>query len=139
SKLTNNKYVKPRTEIEEHLVDIWKSILGDLKIGIKDNFFDVGGHSLRATTLVSKIYKQMNVNVTLRDVFRYQTVEQMAEFITGSEEQTYLSIPVTPRRTYYPVSSTQKRMYILSQLEGGELSYNMPGVMIVEGELDSAR
>nr|WP_080743752.1 non-ribosomal peptide synthetase [Bacillus clarus] len=136
---TGIEYVAPRTRIEEQLIEIWKEVLFNEHIGIKHNFFDIGGHSLRATTLVSKIHKQMNINVMVRDVFRYQTVEQMAEFITGSEGQTYLSIPVTPTRTYYPVSSTQKRMYILSQLEGGELSYNMPGVMIVEGELDSAR
>ncbi|PFU31341.1 hypothetical protein COK88_32060, partial [Bacillus cereus] len=76
---------------------------------------------------------QMNINVTVRDVFQYQTVEQMAEFITSIKEETYLSIPMASRRTYYPVSSAQKRMYILSQLEGGELSYNMPGAMIVKG------
>ncbi|PFR55412.1 hypothetical protein COK29_30070, partial [Bacillus cereus] len=73
-------------------------------MGIKHNFFDVGGHSLRATTLVSKIHKQMNINVTVRDVFQYQTVEQMAEFITSIKEETYLSIPMASRRTYYPVS-----------------------------------
>ncbi|MGN4562422.1 amino acid adenylation domain-containing protein, partial [Bacillus cereus group sp. MYBK5-2] len=134
---TGIEYVAPRTRVEKQLIEIWKEVLFNEHIGIKHNFFDVGGHSLRATTLVSKIHKQMNINVTVRDVFKYQTVEQMAEFITSIKEETYLSIPMASRRTYYPVSSAQKRMYILSQLEGGELSYNMPGAMIVKGELDA--
>ncbi|WP_257207177.1 condensation domain-containing protein, partial [Bacillus thuringiensis] len=134
---TGIEYVAPRTRVEKQLIEIWKEVLFNEHIGIKHNFFDVGGHSLRATTLVSKIHKQMNINVTVRDVFQYQTVEQMAEFITSIKEETYLSIPMASRRTYYPVSSAQKRMYILSQLEGGELSYNMPGAMIVKGELDA--
>ncbi|PFO64635.1 non-ribosomal peptide synthetase, partial [Bacillus cereus] len=139
SKLTNNKYVKPRTEIEEQLVNIWKSILGDFKIGIKDNFFDIGGHSLRATTLVSKIRKELKVDIKLREVFQYSTIEQMEKLIVGRKQHAYVSIPKITERGHYPVSSAQKRMYILSQYEGGELSYNMPGVLKIEGELDHVR
>ena len=64
------------------------------EIGVHDNFFDLGGHSLRATTLVSKIHKELNVDLPLRDVFRHSTVENMAAAIYRLDQQIFVSIPV---------------------------------------------
>ncbi|MWC31379.1 non-ribosomal peptide synthetase, partial [Paenibacillus sp. MMS18-CY102] len=136
---TGTEYVAPRTPMEAQLAQIWQEVLGLERIGMKDNFFDVGGHSLRATTLVAKMHKAMGIEMPLREVFQYSTIEQMAEVISGKEQHTYGSIPVIEESTYYPVSSAQKRMYILSQLEGGELSYNMPGIFTVDGPIDRER
>ncbi|WP_336604367.1 amino acid adenylation domain-containing protein, partial [Paenibacillus sp. MMS18-CY102] len=136
---TGTEYVAPRTPMEAQLAQIWQEVLGLERIGMKDNFFDIGGHSLRATTLVAKMHKEMGIEMPLREVFQYSTIEQMAEVISGKEQNTYGSIPVIEERTHYPVSSAQKRMYILSQLEGGELSYNMPGIFTVDGPIDRER
>ncbi|MGG3840811.1 amino acid adenylation domain-containing protein, partial [Paenibacillus thiaminolyticus] len=146
---TGADYVAPRTAVEAQLAQIWQEVLGLSRIGVKDNFFDIGGHSLRATTLVAKLHKEMGIEMPLREVFQYPTIEQMAEVITGKEHQAaitgkdhhaaYRPIPIAEERSYYPVSSAQKRLYILSQLEGGELSYNMPGVLEMEGALDRER
>ncbi|MCY9520553.1 amino acid adenylation domain-containing protein, partial [Paenibacillus apiarius] len=137
---TGVDYVAPRTAVEAQLAQIWQEVLGLPRIGVRDHFFDIGGHSLRATALVAKMHKEMGIELPLREVFQYPTIEQMAEVITGKEHQAaYVSIPIIEESAYYPVSSAQKRLYILSQLEGGELSYNMPGVMAVEGALDRER
>ncbi|QQD80611.1 amino acid adenylation domain-containing protein [Bacillus siamensis] len=133
---TGKEYVAPRTSIEVKLVEIWQEVLGVAKVGIKDNFFDIGGHSLRATNLVAKIYKEMNVNVSLREVFSSPTIEQLANTIQNSEHESYAHIPTVEKREYYPVSSAQKRMYILSQIEGNEITYNMPHSVQIEGELN---
>ncbi|MED1018427.1 non-ribosomal peptide synthase/polyketide synthase [Bacillus atrophaeus] len=130
------EYVAPRTAAEAQLAHIWQEVLGLPRIGVKDNFFDVGGHSLRATTLTAKMHKKMGVSLPLREVFRSPTIEEMAEMITGMEHTAYTSIPTIEAKEYYAVSSAQKRQYILNQLKGGELSYNMPSVMRVEGALD---
>ncbi|WP_445671547.1 phosphopantetheine-binding protein [Paenibacillus sp. FSL L8-0644] len=53
-------YVAPRTPLEEQLVRIWQSVLNHPQIGIMDHFFEVGGHSLRATTLMAKIHQELN-------------------------------------------------------------------------------
>ncbi len=134
------EYVAPRTELEEQLVRIWQSVLNHHQIGIQDNFFEVGGHSLRATTLMAKIHQELNHKLALRDIFQYPTIEQLVQ-VMGEDrtQQTYVSIPVAEEREYYPVSSAQKRMYVLSHLEGGEVSYNMPGALIIEGSLDKKR
>ncbi|MFC0210899.1 non-ribosomal peptide synthase/polyketide synthase [Paenibacillus chartarius] len=136
---TGTAYVAPRTPLEAELVQLWQEVLGLPGIGVKDNFFDLGGHSLRATTLIAKIHKQLDIHVPLREVFRAPTVEQLSEVISGMKQTAYAAIPVTEERASYPVSSAQKRLYILNQLEGAELSYNMPGAMQVEGPLDRDR
>ncbi|MFB6365310.1 amino acid adenylation domain-containing protein [Paenibacillus elgii] len=134
-----SEYTAPRTPLEAKLVRIWQEVLGLEKVGVKDNFFELGGHSLRATTLVSKVHKEMNVEFPLRDVFRCVTVEEMAQAIARMEERLYVSIPKIEEKEYYALSSAQKRLFILHQLEGAEQSYNMPGVMMVEGLLDRHR
>ncbi|WP_338552863.1 non-ribosomal peptide synthase/polyketide synthase [Paenibacillus sp. KS-LC4] len=133
---TGAEYIAPRTALEEQLVRIWQEVLGTERIGVKDNFFDLGGHSLRATALVSQLYKEMNINLPLRDVFRLPTIEEMAKAIKGMAQMTYASIPAVEERAYYPLSSAQKRLYILHQLEGAEQSYNMPEFMTLEGPLN---
>ncbi|APB69496.1 non-ribosomal peptide synthase/polyketide synthase [Paenibacillus polymyxa] len=130
------EYVAPRTELEAKLVAIWQNVLGPVTIGVTDNFFDLGGHSLRATTLVSKVHKELSVNLPLRDVFQHSTIEAMAEAISQLERQEHLSIPVLDKRDYYPLSSVQKRLYIQQQMEGAELSYNMSGMTVLVGRLE---
>ncbi|WP_420540600.1 non-ribosomal peptide synthase/polyketide synthase [Paenibacillus dendritiformis] len=130
------EYVAPRTELEATLAAIWQDVLGPVTIGVTDNFFDLGGHSLRATTLVSKVHKELSVDLPLRDVFRHSTIEAMAEAISQLERQEHLSIPVLDKRDYYPLSSVQKRLYIQQQMEGAELSYNMSGMTVLVGRLE---
>ncbi|SPY17261.1 bacitracin synthetase 3 [Paenibacillus polymyxa] len=134
------EYVAPRTELEAKLAAIWQDVLVREKaVGVTDNFFDLGGHSLRATTLVSKMHKELGVEFPLRDVFRYSTVEEMAAAMERLEIGSFTAIPAAESSEYYPLSSAQKRLYILNQLEGAELSYNIPGAMLLEGELDRQR
>ncbi|MCM3340482.1 amino acid adenylation domain-containing protein [Paenibacillus sp. MER TA 81-3] len=136
---TGAEFVAPRTSLEAQLARIWQEVLGLPDVSVKDNFFDLGGHSLRATTLASKVFKEMHINLPLRDVFRYPTIEELAELIAGMKKQEYAVIPLAEERDVYPLSSAQKRLYIVSQLEGAELSYNMPGVITLEGPLDRTR
>ncbi|QNV59005.1 Linear gramicidin synthase subunit D [Paenibacillus polymyxa E681] len=135
---TGVEYVAPRNWTESQLVKIWEEVLGYSGIGVLDNFFELGGHSLRATNLVSKIQKEMNVELPLRDVFRYSTIEEMALAISRIGEQSFSSIPLAGARAYYPLSSAQKRLFILNQLEGADQSYNMPGCCCWKDRLTGA-
>ncbi|MGW8960046.1 amino acid adenylation domain-containing protein, partial [Paenibacillus sp. NPDC055715] len=136
---TGVEYVAPRNRTESQLVKIWEEVLGYSGIGVLDNFFELGGHSLRATNLVSKIRKEMNVELPLRDVFRYMTVESMAGAIASLEETRHSSIPKAEEKAYYPVSSAQKRLYVLHQLDSSELNYNLPSALQLEGALNEAK
>ncbi|WP_051240536.1 non-ribosomal peptide synthetase [Paenibacillus alvei] len=136
---TGTEYIAPRTTTEAKLAQLWQEVLGLERVGIHDNFFDIGGHSLRAMTLVSRIHQTLEAEIPLRDVFRCPTVEEMAQAISGLEQKEYAAIPLIEARDYYPVSSAQKRMYILQQINGAEQSYNMPGMLILEGTLNRNR
>ncbi|WP_445013544.1 amino acid adenylation domain-containing protein [Paenibacillus oleatilyticus] len=136
---TGTEYAAPRTPVEAKLAELWQEVLGVSSVGIRDNFFELGGHSLRAMRLAAHIQKEMHINVPLQDVFATPTIEQLAAAIEGLRQQTFAAIPVAPVQLHYPVSSAQKRLYVLQQFEGGETSYNMPGVMLLEGALDRER
>ncbi|MFN0223043.1 amino acid adenylation domain-containing protein, partial [Paenibacillus sp. KR2-11] len=132
-------YVEPRTPLEAQLAAIWQEVLGVPKVGVHDNFFELGGHSLRAASLIGKLYEEMNVELPFRDVFSAPTVEGMAEAVSRLEAQAYRAIPAAPLLEAYPLSSAQKRLFILQQLEGAEQTYNMPEALLLEGPLDRDR
>jgi fengycin family lipopeptide synthetase D len=136
---TGVEYVGSANKVEEKLILLWQDILGVKGFGTRDNYFELGGHSLKAIILVSRIHKDFNVEFPLREVFKRPTIAEMAQFIQDARESIYLSIQPVEENEYYPMSSAQKRLYILDQLEGAGVAYNMPTVMIIEGKLDRAR
>ena len=75
-------YVAPKAPVEEDLAKIWAEILSLDKVGIHDNFFDLGGHSLAAARVVSQVIKQFQLEVPLQFLFQSPTVAEMAAVIT---------------------------------------------------------
>ncbi|OPZ92651.1 MAG: Polyketide synthase PksN [Firmicutes bacterium ADurb.Bin419] len=80
-------YIAPQSEVEEILADIWKEELGLENVGVNDNFFEVGGHSLLLTRVHSRIKKQFGKEFPLVDMFTYSTIRSLARFIKGEQEQ----------------------------------------------------
>ncbi|MGG3871097.1 non-ribosomal peptide synthase/polyketide synthase [Brevibacillus laterosporus] len=133
------EYVAPSNQIEEKLVEIWKNVLGVSKIGVMDNFFELGGHSLKAMTVISFVHKVFHAELPLKILFESPTIYALAAYITGVEKGKYVAIQQAVKADFYPVSSAQKRMYILHQFEGSGISYNVPCVLFIEGSLDDKR
>ncbi|MEE1282891.1 MAG: amino acid adenylation domain-containing protein, partial [Acutalibacteraceae bacterium] len=132
---TTREYIAPRTESEKVICEIFGEILGAEKVGINDGFFELGGHSLRATRLVNSIEAKLGVKVALKDVFSHTTPEQLAKIIDGSTGEEYVPIPKAEEKEYYPMSSAQKRTYLIQQMEPEAITYNMPQSMKLEGEV----
>jgi len=80
-------YIAPRTAAEEIIGRTWAEILGRKRIGIHDNFFDLGGHSLKATQVVSRLRKAFRSEIPLRHMFEFPTIAELANAISGSEDQ----------------------------------------------------
>jgi acyl carrier protein len=78
-------YALPRNETEKSLVQIWEEVLDVRPIGIQDKFFDLGGHSLSATRVVSRVIKQFELDISLQSLFRSPTVADMAAEITAHQ------------------------------------------------------
>ncbi|WP_051250928.1 non-ribosomal peptide synthetase [Paenibacillus harenae] len=138
---TGAAYIAPRTPTEELLVGLWREALGIERIGVLDSFFALGGHSLKAMALLAQMHKACGVEVPLRYLFEWPTIEAAARYIDEYAEQTYSPIRPAPKQELYAVSSAQKRMYILDLFEGKgtSLAYNMPAVIGFEGIMDEAR
>lgn len=79
-----SRYVAPRTPAEEILADIWKEVLGLQRVGVEDNFFDLGGHSLIAVQVLSRVRAAFDVEVPLRRVFEASTVARLARAVEDS-------------------------------------------------------
>ncbi|WP_426333528.1 amino acid adenylation domain-containing protein [Paenibacillus silvae] len=135
-KYSGTDYVAPRTPTEKKLAEIWSSVLGIEQIGAQDHFFDIGGHSLKAMMLVSRIHKEFQVEFPLKEIFAYPTLEELARYIEGGRERAYTAIEPAAEQPYYPLSSAQKRLYLVREIEGEGVSYNMPVALRVEGPLE---
>lgn len=135
----NDNYVPPTSVAEQKLAQIWSEVLGVLRIGAHSHFFELGGHSLKAATLASGIKQAFQVEFPLSTVFHHPTLEQMAASIETLEQSAMPSIERIPNRDFYPVSSAQKRLLILNEMDGAGTAYNMPFVMQLTGNLDRGR
>ncbi|MCP4112721.1 MAG: HAD-IIIC family phosphatase, partial [Desulfobacteraceae bacterium] len=135
TRLVSTEYFASRNETEEKLVEIWQEVLGIERIGIKDNFFDLGGHSLKATRVVSRISKVFEVETGLQDIFSNTTIENLSKVIGGSSKTEYRQIEILRSQNTYPVSNSQRRLWVLDQFEKDCTAYNMPATFILEGKL----
>jgi len=79
-------YVAPRTPLEEGLAEIWGELLQLEQVGIHDNFFDLGGHSIMATQVVSRLQETFQVEVPVRALFDTPTIEGLAEWMLRDPE-----------------------------------------------------
>ncbi|MCP5054836.1 MAG: amino acid adenylation domain-containing protein, partial [bacterium] len=135
-------YLPATSEIQTRLAAIWSGVLGNTDgkpIGIDDDFFQLGGHSLRAMILVGKVHKDFHINLPLAQVFKTPTIRGIEQYILEAGEDRPISIEPVEKRDYYPLSPAQKRLYLLYQMDPGNISYNMPQVLEFLGELDPAK
>ena len=132
----SRKVKAPRNSKEEALLGLWKRILDKELISITDSFFEIGGHSLKATRLVSLIHKELNFKISLRDVFNHPTIEQMAEILQQDKQDAFDGIPQAGQKAHYPLSHAQKRIWVLSQIGEGAAAYTEHGGVEIHDALD---
>ncbi|MFZ5987609.1 MAG: amino acid adenylation domain-containing protein [Bacillota bacterium] len=131
----DRNHEEPGDYIEIKLFQIWSEILRTERIGINDSFFELGGHSLKATLLINRIHKELNVTVPLKEIFTLATIKNIAGYIKDSRTSIYSSIRPVKEDSHYAISSAQRRMFVLSKLEGTGVAYNLPGIIEVYGKL----
>lgn len=80
-------YVAPQNEVEKTIATIWQEVLQLEKVGMDDNFFDLGGHSLLVLQVQSKIQKIFDKNVSVTDIFQYPNIRSLAKYLTQEQSQ----------------------------------------------------
>lgn len=138
-KETNKKIIKPRNEIDEELIKIIENMFNVEHISLTDTIFDLGGDSLTAISLLTKIASKFNVQLHLKDILSNNTIQDISDCIKVSKEigNDKIKIYPAPKQEVYPLSTAQKRIYYHAKMIGeNNTVYNMPGGILVDGLLD---
>jgi amino acid adenylation domain-containing protein len=130
-------YVAPRDEAERRVAALWSELLGVEEVGVHDSFLELGGDSLLATRLLSRLREELRGDFSMERLFEAPTVAALAADLEVLEEKAE-RIPRQPRRGPFPLSFAQQRLWFLDRLEPGSPLYNIPAALDVEGRLDPA-
>lgn len=137
-------YVPPRNPVEETLVDIWSAVLGREKVGVEDNFFEIGGQSLLGTQVISRIRESFEIEVPVRMIFQEPTITGLSSYLEeallrGERQADAPPMKRLPRTgESLPASFAQERLWFIDQIRPGLPAYNIFGAVRMRGTLDLA-
>src|SRR5262249_30886256 len=138
SAATERKYAPAKTIEEEVLSRIWAEAVNVEKVGVTENFFLLGGHSLIATRVVARVREVCGVEVPLRALFEAPTVRALGERVEEiGRAGTGVVLPPlvrVARGGSLPLSYAQERLWFLERLGLVGPAYNIPAGLIVEGD-----
>ncbi|GAA2264401.1 hypothetical protein GCM10010430_56330 [Kitasatospora cystarginea] len=134
------RYVAPRTETEALLAVLWEEILGCERIGVDDDFFRaLGGNSLGATRVVARVRAMTGVVLQVSALFEAPTVAGLAVLVDAGKAGAATgadTIAPIQRTGPMPLSYAQRRLWVLSEVDGASAAYNIPAAIRIDGELD---
>ncbi|HWE64696.1 MAG TPA: amino acid adenylation domain-containing protein, partial [Chloroflexota bacterium] len=134
-------YVPPATPVEIALARIWAEVLGVAQVGVGDNFFHLGGHSLLVTQAVARVRDTLGLEIPLQSFFDAQSLGELAavieQAVRGARQRRLPPLVPQARQGQLPLSFAQQRLWFLDQLTPGSAAYNIPLVLRLRGPLDS--
>jgi amino acid adenylation domain-containing protein len=131
------EYTAPRNPIEQKLVEIWSQVLGIKRVGIYDNLFHLGGDSIHAARIISRMRELMGIEFPFGVFFEAPTVAAIARVIEtpGTQVQSRRLSPAEKQETG-PLSHGQEALWFLDQFDPGNPAYNRPVFARVQGNLN---
>ncbi|MGB5930265.1 MAG: amino acid adenylation domain-containing protein [Cyclobacteriaceae bacterium] len=135
----HKEIVLPDSPTEKALAEIWKDILGLKEVSIHDSFFDLGGQSLKATQLLSRIARDLDTRLELGTIFNHTTIAGLATYIdqNTSSREAFAAIQKADQSEHYPLSHAQERLWILDQFRENKLAYLIPAVYRLSGKINT--
>jgi len=138
--LLSSDYRAPETQTEKALADIWSNLLEVEQVGLHDDFFALGGHSLKAVQVVSRARNQLSLEIPFNWLFEIPTIGQIAARLdaNSAEIQAKPTLPLVPigRDDRLALSFAQERLWFVDQLEGASELYNIPFGLRLLGQLN---
>ncbi|MFK7786588.1 MAG: amino acid adenylation domain-containing protein, partial [Crocinitomicaceae bacterium] len=129
------KYIEPESQLEKAVAEIWEEVLEREHIGLTDDFFSLGGHSLRAVRINNQFQKRLGVTLDLDALFSHTTIADQVDLIQDTKEVSFVPIPsIDASKEGFPISDAQRRLWTLNQFEDDLVAYNMPSTIELDGE-----
>ena len=128
---------EPRTAAEEIVCGLFAEVLGLERVGADDSFFELGGDSLLAMRVISRVRAVLDAELGIGDLFTAASPAELAE-LAGNSAVPRTSLAPAPRPAVLPLSFGQQRMWFLNRLEGAGGVYNLPLAMRLTGHLNVA-
>ncbi|HEX4604323.1 MAG TPA: amino acid adenylation domain-containing protein [Candidatus Angelobacter sp.] len=132
-------FVAPVTDIEKLVAQVWQEVLCVSQAGLKDDFFDLGGHSLNTIQIRSRLSQRLGINVPLKTIFANTGLEAQARAVAALVKgvaQPGSGIPRLPQKKHYPVSHAQRRLWFLHRLDPDDRFYHTADYIVLEGPLN---
>jgi amino acid adenylation domain-containing protein len=141
----------PESPLENRLAEMWTALLGSDPISLHSNFFDLGGNSLLAATLINRLKSELGEDIKLVVLFEKPTVYQLSRYleehhplgvrrllgeVIPGDEEALLRIKPVSRKGNLPLSFAQQRLWFMDRLQPGGYTYNVPNFFRLAGELD---
>jgi amino acid adenylation domain-containing protein len=138
----SQEFVKPRTAMEQALAAIWTEVLGVEQISATNNFFHLGGNSLKTTQVVARIASRFNLELPLRAVFEAPTVEELSRLVGQAIAVRHSTatqfIERVSREQDFPLSFSQQRLWFLHRIAPASAAYNIAYAAHFHGRLNIA-
>ncbi len=130
-------YLAASTQVETDLVEIWQDLLHLDRIGVLDNFFNLGGHSLLVIRMISSVRSKLGIELAIKDLFNYPTIQQLAAHIQTSlgSDAVLPNIELYEKPERIPLSYSQERLWFIDKLQGS-LAFHLPAVFRIHGPLN---
>lgn len=135
----NSDFIEPVGVMEKMICRCFSEVLGLERVSADDNFFRIGGHSLKAMLVANRIEQETGIRIELNTLFANPSAQELAKKIKCEKKEDFRGIPKAQQSNIYPMSSAQKRMFILNQINKEALTYNLPCFFRVEGRLNIQR
>ncbi|MDT5030225.1 MAG: hypothetical protein QOC94_396 [Actinoplanes sp.] len=130
--------VAPRTATESTLAQIWGEVLGTAEVGVDEDFFQsLGGNSLAATRVVARIQAATGVTLPVSALFNAPTIAGLAAAVDAATPDDTGPIPLIDRRVPLELSYAQRRIWVLSEVDGPTAAYNIPAAIRLTGPIDA--
>ncbi|PWK05382.1 SDR family NAD(P)-dependent oxidoreductase [Tumebacillus permanentifrigoris] len=134
------------SDLEASVGMIWAKVLGFAELSIYDNFFELGGDSILALKMANKINEELGVEIGAAELLTLLTVADLVKHleVLGADASSrtaslYSLLAPIEEQERYPASSAQKRLYVIDQLEGNGITYNLSKAITIDGPLDVDR
>lgn len=135
-------YEAPEGKREQAIAEIWAAVLGVERVGRRDSFFGLGGHSLKAVMMLSRVNRAFQIALPLECIFEAPVLAEFARRTLGAAVSSEAAerISRAPVAEHYPLSAAQRRLWLIEQMRGpGPSPFHMPAVFKLRGPLEPER